>query len=278
MQKPGTDDLSRAYSSRTNEELMFLATNIEEPATFGPNPRLVFGLAIAAAGLLCLAWLEYKPTGEWRDEFVVSFFASILLIISAVCAIAALWTAFQRVIIDSNEIISRGILGERRMRWDQICEFYHSEEVLFLFFFVNFLPVPFPVPSPQLFKLVDSQGQRLWCGPGLARRELLAIELIGRSQPHLLRSAISLFNSGMDVTFGPIRVSRLGICIKKGYRENRFPLSELYSHGFQQRQFYIWRVGREKVGMPIEKIPNVYVLDDLLKLAREGASSIPPPN
>jgi len=46
-------------------------------------------------------------------------------------------------------------------------------------------------------------------------------------------------------------------------------LSELYSHGLEEGQFYLWRVGQEKTGILIEKIPNVFALDDFLKIVRE---------
>jgi hypothetical protein len=240
----------------------------EEAATHGPRLWLVGLLAAFATALMYLAWLENKATDEWRDEFAVGFRVSILLAIAAILAIAALWIAFRRVIVDSQEIASRGIFGEKRMRWDQIQEFYYFEGQ-FLFFL---LPIPLPVAfvRPYSFVLVDSLGQKLRCGPGLSRRELLASELIERSRPHLLQSAIELFNNGLDVSFGPITVSRQhGIRTKKDFREKEFPLSELYSHGFEEGQFYLWRVGEEKTGIPIEKIPNVFALDVFLKLVRE---------
>jgi hypothetical protein len=240
----------------------------EETATHGPRLWLVSLLAASATALMYVAWLENKPTDEWRDEFAVGLRVSILLAIAAIFAIAAVWIACQRVIVDSQEIASRGIFGEKRMRWDQIREFYYFEGK-FLFFV---LPIPLPVAflRPYWFVLVDSVGQKLRCGPGLSRRELLASELIERSRPHLLQSAIELFDNGVEVSFGPIAISRqYGIRTKKDLREREFPLSELYSHGFEEGHFYLWRVGEEKTGIPIEKIPNVFALDDFLKLARE---------
>lgn len=240
----------------------------EGAATHSPRLWFVGLLAASATALMYLAWLENKPTDEWRDEFAVGFRVSILLAIAAIFAIAAVWTAFRRVIVDSQEIASRGIFGEKRMRWDQIQEFYYFEGK-FLFFL---LPIPLPVAflRPYSFVLVDSLGQKLRCGPGLSRRELLANELIERSLPHLLQSAIERFNNGVDVSFGPITVSRQhGIRTKKDFQEKEFPLSELYSHGFEEGQFYLWRVGEEKIGIPIEKIPNVFALNDFLKFVRE---------
>lgn len=241
----------------------------QEAATHGPRIWLVGVLAASAIALVYLAWLDHKPTDEWRDEFAIGFRVSILLAVAAVLATIAVWIAFQRVMVDSQEIASRGIFGEKRMRWDQIQQFYYFEGKRHFFA----LPIPFPVAFLRTysFVLVDFQGQKLRCGPGLSRRALLASELIERSRPHLLRSAIALFNNGADVNFGPITVNRQhGICIKKHFRQKQFPLSELYSHGFEEGQFYLWRVGEEKMGILIKKIPNVFALNDLLKLSREG--------
>jgi hypothetical protein len=226
------------------------------------------GLLVASPTVLMyLAWQENKPTDDWRDEFAVGFRVSILLAVAAILALAAVWIAFRRVIVDSQEIASRGIFGEKRMRWDRIREFYYFEGKFL--FFVFPIPVPVAFLRPYSFVLMDSQGQKLRCGPGLSRRELLASELVERSLPHLLQSAIELFNNGVDVTFGPITVSREhGIRTKEGLREKEFPLRELYSHGFEEGQFYLWRVGEEKIGIPIEKIPNVFALDHLLNLSK----------
>ena len=215
-----------------------------------------------------LAWLDNKPSDVWRDEFAVGLRDSILLAIAAIFTMIAVWIAFRRVIVTSQEIASRGIFGEKRMRWDQIREFYYFEGK-FRFFL---LPIPFPVyfQKRYSFVFVDSLGQKLRCGPGLSRRELLASELIQRTRPYVLQSAIKHFNNGVDVSFGPITVSRQhGIRTEKYSRETEFPLSELYSHGFEAGQFYLWRVGEEKTGIPIEKIPNVFALDEFLKLVRE---------
>ena len=103
----------------------------------------------------------------------------------------------------------------------------------------------------------------------------MASELIQFSQPHLLQSAIVLFNNGADVHFGPVTVNRKhGIRIRQYFREKQFPLSELYSHGFEEGQFYVWRVGEDKTGILTNKIPNVFALNELLLLAREGAQRI----
>ena len=216
-----------------------------------------------------LAWLENKPSDVWRDEFSVGLRVSILLAIAAIFTIIAVWIAFRRVIVNSQEIASRGIFGEKRMRWDQIREFYYFEEQFrFFLFFPNLFPVY--CQRRYSFVLVDSLGQKIRCGPGLSRRELLASELIVRSRPYVLQSAIKLFNNGVNVSFGPITISRQhGIRTKEYSREKEFPLSELYSHGFEGGQFYLWRVGEEKTGIPIEKIPNVFALDEFLKLVRE---------
>lgn len=229
--------------------------------------------ASSATALVYLAWIDHKPTGEWRDEFAVKLRVLLLAAIAALLAIYAMWTALRRVTVDSEEITSRGIFGERRMRWDHIQEFYYYAGRLHFFVF----PIPIPVAflKTYSFALVDSQGHKLRFGPGLSRRALLASELIEFSQPHLLRSAIVLFNNGEDVHFGPITISReQGVRIKQYFREKQFPLRELYSHGFEEGQFYMWRAGEDKTGILINKIPNVFALNELLLLAREGAPQI----
>lgn len=239
----------------------------------GPRLWMISSFGSSATALACLAWIDHKPIGEWRDEFAVNVRVSLLLAIAALLAVSAMWMAFRRVIVDSEEITLRGIFGERRMRWDHIQEFYYYSGK-FLFFFI---PIPIPVAflKTYSFALVDSRGHKLRFGPGLSRRALLACELIEFSQPHLLQSAIALFNNGADVPFGPVTVNRKqGVRIRRYSREKQFPLSELYSHGFEEGQFYFWRVGEDKIGILIQKIPNVFALNELLLLARQGATQI----
>lgn len=103
----------------------------------------------------------------------------------------------------------------------------------------------------------------------------MARELIEFSQPHLLQSAIALFNSGADVHFGPVTVNRKrGVRITQHFREKQFHLSELYSHGFEEGQFYVWSVGEDKTGILINKMPNVFALNELLLLARKDVPPI----
>jgi len=239
-----------------------------EPTTHRPRLWLVGLLATSAVALVYLAWLDNRPTDVWRDEFAVALRGSILLAIAGIFTIVAVWIAFQRVIVDSEEIASRGIFGEKRMRWNQIREFYYFEKRSFFFL----LPVPLPIAYHRYsFVLIDSLGQKLRCGAGLSRRELLASELIERSLPHLLQSAIELFKNGVDVNFGPITVSQQdGICTVRDAHREMFPLTELYSHGIEEGQFYLWCVGQNKTGIPLEKIPNVFALDDFLKIVRQG--------
>jgi hypothetical protein len=114
------------------------------------------------------------------------------------------WIAFRRVIVNSQEIASKGIFGEKRMRWDQLREFYYFERKSF-FSFSD--PTPVAFLRRYSFVLIDSLGQKLRCGPGLSRRELLASELIERSRPHVLQSAIERFTNGVDVSFGPSQLA-----------------------------------------------------------------------
>lgn len=109
--------------------------------THGPRLWFVCLLAASATALMYLAWLENKPSDVWRDEFAVDLRVSILLAIAAIFTIIAVRTAFRRVIVTSQEIASRGIFGEKRMRWE-------DSGVLLFRGKSSFLPPPSnPTPS-----------------------------------------------------------------------------------------------------------------------------------
>jgi hypothetical protein len=82
----------------------------------------------------------------------------------------------------------------------------------------------------------------------------------------LFQKCASHFDSGVDVEFGPVRLSRSGgIQIKKLFRVVKIPLDSVAEYRIEEGSLNVFRVGQKgSTGVSIRQIPNVFVLVGLL--------------
>ena len=234
-------------------------------ATHGPKKIVVAIFALLAVGAFWLAWSALRQEGP--DKSSGPFEAAICLAVALPLAAFALGMSRRRLTLFSEGLTYSSIFGEKQVRWDNIVRFHYQATKQS----VNFIPVG----TYYWFRFVDSEGQKLRFGSGLARTESLANELLQLTQAPLLRRIASEFDSGADVDFGPIRINRQsGIVIKKSFgRLKRIPWSEVKSYAIQSGHFYIWRVGENRTSGPaISRVPNAFALHGLLDIVFKPSS------
>jgi hypothetical protein len=97
-----------------------------------------------------------------------------------------------------------------------------------------------------------------WRGAGEAVAKILE-----RVNPRLVREALGQVRSGGSAEFGPLTVT--GDTIARGARVLRF--GEVDSCGLDAGRFYVRRVGawRSAIQLPVSRIPNAFVLLELLR-------------
>lgn len=169
-----------------------------------------------------------------------------------------MWYSRLQVTLYSEGITRTSLFGEVQMGWTDVEKFYYSATKRS----VNFIPIG----TYYDYKLVDSRGQKLRAGSGLAGAAELGQRLIELTSGPLLEKYAARFNSGGEVVFGPIRLSRQdGIRIKRFLGEKHVPWDQVQEYRIDSGHFYVWRAGEKRTfGPSISKIPNVFVLQALL--------------
>lgn len=211
-------------------------------------------LAGLGVGALWLAVLDTnKRSQDWQVDFAIHIAFAVLF------AALAVWIFRLGVVLHAEGVSYSNLLGEKQMRWDDVAQFYYRATKRR----VNFIPIG----TYYSFKLIDTGGQKISFGSGLARPAALGTKLIEMTRGPLLKRAADSFDAGADVDFGPVRINRQsGMTVKKSWgRSKHIPWNEVHSYAIQQGHFYIWRVGEKRAtGLAIATIPNAFVLLGIL--------------
>lgn len=225
-----------------------------EPAVeiFGPNKFVLaiiglftFGTAASARSMMN----NNTPDGEGLVLALVVFGVSVVYLI---------WLLSVRVSFYRNGLSYRTLFGAKKILWAEVEHFYYQATKRS----VNLIPIG----TYYSFKLVTGRGERIYFDNQIERPAIVGNHLIEMTYPLLLHKSINLFNSGTDLSFGPIRLGRsLGIRVKKLFWAVNIPLESVADYRIDHGIFYVWRVGRKRAtGVPIGRIPNVFVLVGVL--------------
>jgi len=211
--------------------------------------KLTLGLVVALALFeISILYRAFSDPGVGRVVVLLHF---------GIVGLFGLWIAWllsARVSLHENGIAYQSLFGPKQMLWDEVDRFYYSS----LKRSINFIPVG----TYYSFKLQDSRGQRLSFGNRLERPKELGSKLIQLTYPKLLQKSAGNFDSGMELEFGPIRVSRSGgIQIKKLFRVVKIPLDAVAEYRIEAGSVYIFAAGQKRTtGIPLRQIPNAFVL------------------
>jgi hypothetical protein len=180
------------------------------------------------------------------------------LVLISVFGLWIAWLLSVKVSLHENGIAYHSLFGSKEMLWDEVYRFYYSA----LKRSINLIPVG----TYYSFKLQSSNGQWLSFGNRLEKPEQLGNRLIQLTYPMLFQKCASNFDSGVDVEFGPVRLSRSeGIQIKKVFRVVKIPLDSVVEYHIEEGSLYVFRVGQQgTTSVSIRQIPNVFVLVGLL--------------
>jgi len=189
-----------------------------------------------------------------RDFTTDLFFLVILALLAAALA----WLFSLRVSIYSYGISKQTWFGSKQIRWYDIERFYYSATKRS----VNFIPIG----TYYSFKLVDREGNKIALTNSVERPSDLGQRLISSTFEPLYRKAAQLFDSGVELEFGPIRLSRdRGLKIKRLFTNKEIPLNQVSEYRIDKGHFYIFKKGEKRTtGPAISRIPNAYVLLGLL--------------
>jgi hypothetical protein len=132
-------------------------------ATHGPRKIDIVVFALLAVGAFWLAWLALQQEGP--DKTAGPYEGAICVAIGLSLAALALWNSRLRVALYPEGLSYSNLFGEKQIRWDDITRFYYKATKQS----INFIPVG----TYYWFRLIDSQGQKIRFGSGLAKHPLL---------------------------------------------------------------------------------------------------------
>ena len=219
--------------------------------TYKTNIRMTV-FAVVLAFIFCTPlWFA---TRKMDNRTVRVIFLAVLAFF--VLLIAERFTA--RAYLHDDGISYRSILSQKEIRWLEVERLYYGAHRLS----VNFIPLG----TFYQLKLLDQNGQKLSLGDRVGRTAQLAEKIAQYTYEPLLRKATDNFNSGAELDFGLIRVSRsAGIKIKRWSGLSTTKWADLAAYKLDAGNFYLWRTGEKHTsGLPAERIPNAWVLLGLL--------------
>lgn len=186
----------------------------------------------------------------FRDALTVSLFGFLV------------WLLSVKVAIHDEGISYRSLFGRTQMRWNQIEQVRYRETRWWL----PHAPLVYTAGPYYALALVDSLGGKISLGSDIERIEALAGEVISRVREPLLQKLLSLYNSGVELDFGVVRVSRAqGIKLGANSASTLIPWDQLDAYRIEEGKLYLrWQESARTIRLPLRQVPNAFGLVDLL--------------
>jgi len=234
--------------------------------TYRGNRRSMFGMVF----LLILTMAGLYATFLFQSPYTLLYRLSLVVALG-VFAYNCCWLVALRVGLHPDGISVQSIRGVTEIRWDNVDRFYYSS----IKQYVNGIPTG----TYYTYKLIDRQGVKISLGHAVENPEPFGRKLIQFTQKPLLSRAIDQYNSGVEVSFGPLKISRTGgISIKTLIVRKQMPINQVASYRMDRGKLYILRMGESRrwtAGTEIRTIPNVFALMGLLDAIFQPASPKP---
>ncbi|HUJ33112.1 MAG TPA: DUF6585 family protein [Candidatus Acidoferrum sp.] len=205
----------------------------------------------------------YKPL-DWQ------YLEMIAVALIGISAFFLCWLLTVRIGLHPDGISVQSFLGRKEVRWDEVDRFYYSA--------IQQRVNGIPAGTYYTFRLIDRQGTKISLGHTVERPEQFGTKLIQFTQKPLLTRAIGHYNSGVEVSFGPVKVSRTdGITIRTLTLKKKMALNQVASYRIERGKFYIFSRGEKRSGgTEIRTIPNAFALLGLLDAILKPVPARPP--
>lgn len=216
--------------------------------------RVIISVIIVIAVFLILGIIDSS------QEFEQVVFIAILLPL----VFLIYWFTGVEITIDSVGIQSKSRKGKKEIRWEDVTRFTYAATSERL----NFIPMG----TYYSLKLEDIHGVKIHITNRVSGLKSLASELIHRTTPPLLQKVTDQFNSGTEVDFGSIKLSKNRGLISEGlFKQIEVPLNENIVYCITKGKFRVFRPGKwiPAISTPIKKVPNVFALMLFLDLMFE---------
>jgi len=219
--------------------------------TFGPSYKIT-GILLAL-GLL-FSGVAFAVANEIHDHAAWIVFDGIALSFGVL-----LWRHLVcRAWLHEMGISYRKMLGYGEVRWIEVEQIYfetHEVDVHLI-----------PLGSFSSLRLVTTHQKKIALGENIRNTEVLFEVIAKRTFDALYRNAVLEFNSGSEVDFGAIRVSReKGVTIRRWFRRQTIPWKDIAGFQFDAHFAQFDRMSRRLAAKVASKrVANTHALHALL--------------
>jgi hypothetical protein len=219
--------------------------------TYRPNIKVTAILCVVGL-LLCLlvfaVAIGLKDLTAWTTAYLLA----------ALYGGVILRQLRSRAWLHETGISWRGIRDQGEMRWRDLDRIYCGSYEIHAHYI--------PLGTFHRLKLVRTQGQKVSLGERIGGADDLAKEIAKFTLKPLLQKAMQSFESGQEVDFGKIIVSRKeGLTVRTWYDDKKIPWQEIEGYERNDAYFKIHQFKKHfAVSVLSEKIANAHVLHALL--------------
>jgi hypothetical protein len=208
-------------------------------------------LSLIALAVTVSVYTEADPSSKiWVVGSGIAVLAPLALIMA--------WIRSIRLTLFQEGFTYQSLFGTCEMRWSDVDRIYYQAVRQS----VNFIPVG----TSRTIKVIDRSGKKFKIGNRVANSEQLASDLVSITHDSIFDRAAATYNSGSEVDFGAVRLSRTaGLRVKGLFGYTTVPLSDVHSYKLHQGSFHLWRKQKRfSKSVSIAAIANVFVLTSIL--------------
>lgn len=232
-----SDEITKLSEYRFNKAILILPIAVEL--------FFIFIFLISLSGK--------KPNSD-LVLFIILTLALTLLLIK--------WLFSIRVKISSDSISYLSIFSSRKIKFEEIEEFYYQCIKRSL----NYVPLG----TYYKIKLIDENRNKICFGNRINNVRQIGDKLINITFPVVYKKAVNILNNDDALQFGPIYLDNEKIIIDKLFGTKEIPLKYISNFTLKEGELYI--IGNQFKfyhPIPIKKIPNVFVLVELFNTLKK---------
>ncbi|HXB20157.1 MAG TPA: DUF6585 family protein [Candidatus Solibacter sp.] len=228
--------------------------------------------AIALLLMMGVTWLVYDRSLEQRLDPVllglVAFFALLF-------AFACLWGARRQITIHTEGISYRSLLGEQDLRWEEISETRYGQQPVNAGAHLGLigLLVMLLAKGKKLrsFQIIGTGTGTINISSNVSGQEDAIRLVLQTVNPRLRQDAERMLSGSGTVTFGNISLAPTGVIWKS---KDPIPYSAIAKCRIDDAMLRIKAEGKwlDNIAINAKKVPNVFVLLDMIEARRSSAS------
>jgi hypothetical protein len=221
----------------------------------------------AALFLPSLIWAGYQFNYTRHVDSVLMFFAAVF---GVLFAYALVWTK-TTVTIHDEGISYKSPFSQKDLRWNEITETRYGQQAMNLavhFGLIGLIVAAMGRGNGKVIRSLELIGpQKIVINSNIRDLEEVVRLVLAAVNPRLRQEAERMLNSGATVSFGKISLSPSGVIWKS---KEPIPYAAIIKCKIDGSMLRVKAEGKwlDNIAVTVKKIPNVFVLLDLIEEKR----------